>query len=461
MSGRVCWYERLTLWVYQLVMAMLPPLLRRKLARRAVTEPGYGEAVAERFGIYAERATAQGRGEWVWLHAVSLGETRAAAVLVQALRAQMPSMRLLLTHSTATGRSEGLRLLRPGDAQAWLPWDTPDAVDAFLTHFQPRVGVLMETEVWPTLVQACRARGVALVLANARLNERSLAKARRMAWLSRPAYAGLAAVWAQTNDDAERLALLGAPVSGVWGNLKFDAQPDAAQAARAQAWRASHRGEVVVMLASSREGEEFEFFKQIEQLSLDGKHLFAAEKNEACVRWLVVPRHPQRFDQVAALVEAHGWVCRRRSQWANGVPPSPDGASRADTASNLVEIWLGDSVGDMSLYYHLSSVALLGGSFEPLGGQNLIEAAACGCPLVLGPHTFNFAQAADQAVEAGAARRAAGMAEGVELAMDWLAQPPERQEASLAAVRFASAHTGAAQKTAAAVLALVSAPATR
>lgn len=461
MSARLCWHERLTLWAYQWVMAVLPPLLRRKLARRAVTEPGYGEAVAERFGIYAESAASQGQGGWVWVHAVSLGETRAAAVLVQTLRAQMPNMRLLLTHSTATGRSEGQRLLGPSDAQAWLPWDTPQAVEAFLTHFQPRVGVLMETEVWPTLVQACRARGVALVLANARLNQRSLTKARRMAWLSRPAYAGLTAVWAQTDGDAARLALLGASVSGVWGNLKFDAQPDAAQAARAQAWRASHRGEAVVMLASSREGEESEFFKQIKQLSHDGQHLFASENGVVGVRWLVVPRHPQRFEQVAALVEANGWVCRRRSQWANGVPPGPVEPSRADAASTPLEIWLGDSVGDMSLYYHLSSVALLGGSFEALGGQNLIEAAACGCPLVLGPHTFNFAQAADQAIESGAAKRAASMAGGVVLALDWLANVPERQEASLAAVRFASAHTGAAQKTAAAVWALVSAPAVR
>ena len=311
----------------------------------------------------------------MWIHAVSLGETRAAAILIERLRKLRPGVRILLTHGTATGRAEGERLLREGDAQAWLPWDTPKAVKRFLNHFQPSVGILMETEVWPNLVAQCKARGVPLVLANARLSAKSLTQARRLARLSRPAYASLAAVWAQTEGDAHRLAQAGATVKGVYGNLKFDAEPDAAQLERGRAWR-SAAGAPVIMFASSREGEEDEFFRALK-----------ASQPMPPVRWLVVPRHPQRFDEVAALAAQHGFTVSRRSGWT-------DGPATAD-------IWIGDSLGEMAQYYACADAALLGGSFAPLGGQNLIEAAACGCPVIMGPHTFNFAEAAQLAQEAG------------------------------------------------------------
>ncbi|RYY83391.1 MAG: 3-deoxy-D-manno-octulosonic acid transferase, partial [Comamonadaceae bacterium] len=241
--------------LYSAALLLAQPLLRRKLRRRGEAEPGYLHAVDERFGHYGQ-AAAPGA---LWIHAVSLGETRAAAILVDALRAREPGLRLLLTHGTATGRAEGERLLRPGDLQAWLPWDTPQAVGRFLDHFRPAAGVLMETEVWPNLAEACRRRGVPLALANARLSEQSLKQALRLRPLSRPAYAALAAVWAQTDADARRLAEAGARVSGVCGNLKFDAQPDPALLARGRAWRGQAQ-RPVVMVASSREGEEAAFF---------------------------------------------------------------------------------------------------------------------------------------------------------------------------------------------------------
>jgi 3-deoxy-D-manno-octulosonic-acid transferase len=332
--------------------------------------------------------------------------------------------------------------------QTWLPWDDPTAVAGFLNHFHPAVGVLMETEIWPVLVQACQRRGLALVLANARLNERSWRQAQRLAWLSRPAYAGLTAVWAQTPQDAERLRRLGAPVRGVWGNLKFDAQPDVAQCQLAQQWR-QRMGRPVVMLASSRQGEEIEFLKEIRHLSHDLNGKFAIEFGIHAVQWLIVPRHPQRFDEVAALIRAQGWRCERRIEW-------PASLGHADTApSGSPSIWLGDSVGEMALYYSLADVALLGGSFEPLGGQNLIEAAACGCPLVMGPHTFNFAEAADLALAAGAAQRVENLAQGLQAALAWALNPAERSAASQAAHDFSKAHQGAADATADAVLAFM------
>ncbi len=409
--------------LYSLALRAAQPLLRRKLRRRGRAEPGYLVAIEERFGRY-EAATGPGR---LWIHAVSLGETRAAAILLHALRQRQPSLRVLLTHGTATGRAEGAKLLREGDVQAWLPWDTPEAVAAFLDHFRPCGGVLMETEVWPNLTAACQARGIPLMLANARLSEKSMRQALRLASLARPAYGALAAVWAQTEADAERLRTLGATVQGVFGNLKFDATPDAVQLARGQAWRAA-AGRPVVAFASSREGEEAEFLRAV--------------RAHADVQWLLVPRHPQRFDEVARLAADAGFSVARRSAWGDGPPPA-------------AEVWIGDSLGEMAQYYGLAHVALLGGSFAPLGGQNLIEAAACGCPVVMGPHTFNFAEAAALAQAAGAAQRVGSMEEGVRVAVAHAGDAAGRERAAEAGLAFAAAHRGAAMRTAEAVRGMV------
>jgi 3-deoxy-D-manno-octulosonic-acid transferase len=440
-------------WLYALLMALAQAGLRRKLARRAQAEPLYGEAVPERFGRYTT-AWPAAPGLTVWMHAVSLGETRTAALLLEPLRQALPGMRLLLTHGTATGRAEGARLLQAGDAQVWLPWDSPGPVRRFLQQFRPDIGILMETEVWPTLVAACQQQGVPLVLVNARLSERSYQKAQRLAWLARPAYRALAAVWAQTPDDARRLQALGAPVQGVLGNLKFDARPDAAQVAAGREGRAS-LARPVAMLASSRDGEEaqlLQILKQKTTLSPVDNGVIAIDSIATELQWLIVPRHPQRFDEVAALVQAQGFGLVRRSQGGPWPPAAQSGPANGVQAPT---IWLGDSLGEMALYYGLANVALLGGSFEPLGGQNLIEAAASGCPVLMGPHTFNFAEAAELALAAGAAQRLGTMAEAVDEAQTLLAQPGRQQAMAEAAQRFAGAHAGAAQRTVAALQALL------
>ncbi len=426
--------------LYSLLMWLAQPLLLRKLRRRGQSEPGYLQHIEERFGRYAIEQADDDTG-YLWVHAVSLGETRAAAALIRRLRERLPGMRLLLTHSTATGRAEGLGLLRPGDRQVWLPWDTPAAVQRFLNRFKPRLGVLMETEIWPNLSAACARRGVPLVLVNARLSQKSLRQAQRLAWLARPAYRALTAVWAQTVADASRLASLGAPVKAALGNLKFDAGLNADKLAQGRAWRAA-RARPVLMLAVSREGEEAALLD-----SLRATALSAPDSGADAVQWMIVPRHPQRFADVAALIEARGFAVARRSAWPAQGP--------SDAPTQPRTIWLGDSLGEMALYYGLSDVALLGGSFEPLGGQNLIEAAACGCPVVMGPHTFNFEEAAELAAAAGAALRAPDLGRAVELARALAGDARERERRSAAAIRFAQAHGGALDKTSQALLALL------
>jgi 3-deoxy-D-manno-octulosonic-acid transferase len=302
-------------------------------------------------------------------------------------------------------------------------------VRRFLRHHRPLAGVVMETEVWPNLLIEAQAAGVPLVLANARLSERSARKGRKLSALLHRALACFDAVLAQTEGDAQRLRAAGARGVQVLGNLKFDMAPQPELLARGQAWRAA-AGRPVVLAAVTREGEE--------------AALLSAWQGVAAPRplLLLVPRHPQRFDEVAGLVAAAGFSLSRRSAWDDRMPP---GAA-------VAEVWLGDSLGEMPAYYAAADVALLGGSFAPLGGQNLIESAACGCALLMGPHTFNFAQAAEGALAAGAAERVADLPAAVQRAQALLvgglaASMGERGRA------FAAQHRGAADRMAHAVLA--------
>jgi 3-deoxy-D-manno-octulosonic-acid transferase len=410
---------------YSLLLRIAMPLYLLRVLWRGRAEPLYATTIGERTGHYRDAASPGA----LWIHAVSLGETRAAAPLIAALRQALPGLRLLLTHGTATGRAAGKELLRDGDLQAWLPWDTPGGARRFLAHFAPVGGVLMETEIWPNLLAAAKARGLPVILANARLSARSRRRGAKVDLLLRPAFESLAAVLAQTEADAQRLREAGAVTVVVAGNLKFDLAPDPALIERGREWKARLGARPVVLAAVTREGEE--------------ESLLSAWRAVAAPRPLlvVVPRHPQRFDAVASLITAAGLTLARRSAWPAGPPP----------AAAASDVWLGDSMGEMPAWYALADVALLGGSFAPLGGQNLIEAAACGCPVVMGPHTFNFADAAELALAADAAIRVTTIDEGVAAALA-LGQGEERRRRSVAGLAFASAHRGAAARLAEAIL---------
>lgn len=407
----------------------------------------YRRFIGERFGCRKVLPVAPNAGAYVWLHAVSLGETRAASVLIAALRQALPDMKLLLTHGTATGREEGIKLLREGDVQCWLPLDMPGATRRFLAHFNPCVGLLMETEIWPNLLAAAQRQHIPIVLVNARLSERSLRGALKGRVLLAPAYRMLAAALAQSDDDAKRLEQAGARHVKVMGNLKFDMRPDAALLA---CGRRLKRGcpRPIITVASSREGEEALLLQAWRSVSWRS---FVADMKPVL---LLVPRHPQRFGEIAQMISTSGMSFSRRSEWS----ATPQNQTDAlPPKALLADVWLGDSVGEMPLYYGMSDVALLGGSFEPYGGQNLLEALACGIPVIMGPHTYNFAQGAKLAQQAGVGAEVKDFPQALELAKQWLTQPEILHTLQRRAVTVIEEHRGAAQRMAHAIVNVITA----
>ena len=390
--------------LYTVVLRLLLPFVLARLWLRGRREPGYREGVRERFGVY--------RGEkpdkLVWVHAVSVGEARAAAPLVRALAARLPDHRILITCTTAAGRETLKQVYGDSILAAFLPYDFPEAVQAFLAHFSPGLAVLMETEVWPNLLAGCAARGVPVVLANARLSEKSARGYLRLRSLAKPAFASLTLVCAQSEADAARLRSVGARRVEVTGNLKFDVGPDPEQLAAGRAWRAAI-GRPMLLLASTREGEEQMLLEELK-----------ADRNLLVV---IVPRHPQRFDDVAPMTQS------RRTRAPLPLPEH--------------RLYLGDTMGEMPFYYAACDVAVIGGSFAPLGGQNLIEALACGSPVVVGPSMFNFAEATRLALEAGAVLQAANAAEAVKLAVSLLHDARLRRAMSAAGRKLCQTHRGA------------------
>ncbi|MCC4115376.1 lipid IV(A) 3-deoxy-D-manno-octulosonic acid transferase [Aromatoleum toluclasticum] len=404
---------------YALLWLCALPFVLLRLAWRARRQPAYLRHLGERFGHYAVRAPLP----VIWVHAVSVGETRAAEPLVRALLAHWPDHTVLLTHMTPTGRetSENLFGREPRVLRGYLPYDLGSACRSFLSHFRPRVGIVMETELWPTLLASCSARGVPVLLANARLSERSARRYARWPALTRMTVGALAGIGAQTEADARRLGDLGASGVAVTGNIKFDISPPDALIALGASFRQRVGGRPVLLAASTREGEETLILEAFRAQAPDDAML------------ALVPRHPQRFDEVARLVEAGGLKLQRRSDEA---------PVEAET-----RVWLGDSMGEMFAYYAAADVALIGGSWLPFGGQNLIEACAVGTPVVLGPHTFNFAQVAELAIAAGAAQRAADVDEGMKSAVALLGDKQARIAAGEAGRSFAAAHRGATART--------------
>jgi 3-deoxy-D-manno-octulosonic-acid transferase len=406
---------RLQRLIYRALLWLALPFITLRLLLRGFKERGYWRNVPERFGYCTPLS-----GRPVWIHAVSVGEARAAAPLVERYLALSPAPPVLITCMTPAGRATLEQSFGEKVSVCYLPYDYPSMVRRFLRCVRPRLGLIMETELWPNLVREADHGGVGLFLVNARLSAQSALGYQRLATLTRSVLQGFAGVAAQTPEDADRLRELGAEDVLVTGNLKFDLEPSTDQLELGRAMRKLMGDRPVWLAASTRAGEE--------KLILDAFCKTAA----ANVLLVLVPRHPQRFDEVAALARDRGLSVQRRSEHA---------AVRAGT-----RVWLGDSLGEMFAYYAMADCALIGGSLLPYGGQNLIEACAVGCPALLGPHTENFKQAAADAISRGAALRVANAGEWAVQAGSLLQDGPTRQRMGEAGRVFAAAHRGAAER---------------
>lgn len=417
--------------IYTLCFALVMPIILARLWWRGRKEVGYRQHIGERFGRYSKPAHPALSGA-IWIHAVSVGEVRAAAPLIQACEKQFPNQPILLTCMTPTGRAMARELFSTCATIAYLPYDFPFAIRGLIVHFRPSCLLIMETEIWFNVVATCRAENLPVLLVNARLSEQSRAGYAKLApirALVGEALGKINVVGAQSADDAARFASLGAKNVVVTGNMKFDFVPDEALVAMGKAWRAAlpSAKKNVLLIASSREGEEAMLFAAYTKIFDE-----AARSSTLLV---VVPRHPQRFDDVFELIKIAGLSVARRSQFT-AAPVNID-----------TQVWLGDSMGEMSAYYALCDVAIIGGSFAKLGGQNLIEAAALGKPAIVGEHVFNFSEAVRLGKEAGAVLQVAGVDEAMINANRLLENNTLKTEICVAASLFAQRHRGATERT--------------
>ena len=408
----------MSLWraVYSTLLHLLVPFVLLRLVWRSRRQPAYLHHIPERFGFYSFTVPAP----VIWLHAVSVGETRAAEPLVKALRERWPDHRVLLTHMTPTGRETGEQAFGDGVSRCYLPYDLPWAVARFLSHFRPRLGLLLETELWPNLIHACHARSIPLYLVNARLSERSARGYARIAGFTQSTLQELAGVAAQTEADAQRLTALGAPQVTVCGNLKFDRSPRPQDLELGERFRTWFGERLVFVAASTREDEEEKVLAAVQLSAQPG------------LLTVIVPRHPQRFDAVARLLAERELAYQRRSEG------NPVAASTA--------VFLGDSMGELYAYYAACDLAFVGGSLLPLGGQNLLEACAVGKPALVGPHTFNFEEATRLAVDAGAALQVGDERELGRVLAELLADRERRTRMGQAGLALMGQHQGAAQR---------------
>lgn len=405
---------------------------------------------AERFGRYPQPWDEQAP---VWVHAVSVGEVRAAAPLIHALLLQGETV--LLTHLTPTGRAEGQRLLaeeiRQGRVrQQWVPYDFAGSVSRFVRHFRPRMAILIEREVWPNLVATVSAAGIPLILASARLSERSFKQAlwvnRLFAGLLYDTYAKIDLALAQTEADAARLFDAGLPRVVVTGNLKFDVHPPVVAVQAGRDWRAKLARPVVV-IASTREGEDLHLVPLIK-----AQVQAAATDTAAKPLYILIPRHPQRFDEAARLLDASGCRYARWSILRND--------PLASTALPRLDVVLGDTMGEMPFFYGAADVAVVAGSFEAHGGQNFIEASASGVPVIVGPHTRNFADAVVSAKAAGALVQVNSAQAAFAQVADWLAEPETAKAVGEAGRAWVGQHVGATGRVMEAINELVAVPST-
>ncbi len=395
--------------VYAALLYVLIPLLPIYLLLRSRKQPEYRDHWAERFACYgAARVAPQMRR--IWLHAVSLGETRATKPLVDALFAQHDDMHIILTCHTPTGRAAGQELFQPylSDGrmtQVYVPYDLNPLLNRFFATFAPTDVWVMETEVWPNMIAQCVRRNIPISLINGRLSDKTLRQTQKWPQLMGNAYAGFTRVCAQTEADAQRYRQIGVVNEQlhVTGNLKFDMTIPSEQVAKGERIKALLADKRIVMLASSREGEEALWLEAIRRY--EQTH----PQQAATIQWWVVPRHPQRFNEVAQLLQNSGKSVLRTSEWS---------AQLSDESLKQADIVLGDTMGEMFTYYAIADVVLMGGTWLPYGGQNFLEPMALGKPVIVGESIYNFEQIGLDALEKGVLWQAQNLDDAFILSMD-------------------------------------------
>ena len=357
---------------------------------------------------------------------MSVGETMAAVPLVRALQDAFDDIDILLTTTTATGAETVARMLGDTVQHAYFPYDLPQAVQRFLEHFQPRILLVMETELWPNTFAVCHRRGLPIVLANARLSARSLRGYQRVAALSRDIVRSIDHIAAQTHDDAARFIALGADPQriAVIGSLKFDLDLPASVHEQAAAVRRELGiNRPLLIAASTREGEEALVLDAFREVERQLPHTLL----------LLVPRHPERFDEVAQLCASRGLRFKRRSQ--------------SSTCGDQDQVYLVDSMGELPRHYAAADVAFVGGSLLPFGGHNVLEPAVLGRPVLVGPHTFNFTEIVRLLVDAGGLVVVADAQQLAQAAIRWLRDSNERDRVGGLARDIVHRHRGATHRT--------------
>jgi 3-deoxy-D-manno-octulosonic-acid transferase len=426
--------HRLMMGLYQLFWYLALPLVLCRLLWKGRLQQGYLEHINERLGMSWPVSGVTPR---IWVHAVSVGETRAAAPLIDTLI--QSGEKILLTHMTPTGRETGRQLFADHIAsgqlvQSYLPYDIHWAVNSFYRYFSIKVGLIMETEVWPRLILSARQQSLPVILINARLSERSARRVSRFSDFAQLIYQSFTKILAQTNLDAKRYHSLGLSNVLVTGNLKFDVVPNSQQLEHALALKKKLIDQVqIVCAASTRDGEETLIIEAWQKFIKSKEN--TSDANHFCL--FIVARHPQRFDDVFTQLQSSFTKVSRRSTMSD---------QEFTDAINQGGVILGDSMGEMSFYYALSDIVIMGGSLLPLGGQNFIEACALGRPIILGEHTFNFQQASADVIDSRAAIRIADVDDLVRAMDALLTNHQVKEEMSTNALDFANQHTGATKK---------------
>jgi len=352
------------------------------LIYRGFRQPDYLKHWSERYGFYsASTKKIWGKRKILWIHAVSVGETKAAIPFIKLFLKKYPRHHLLITHGTPTGRGTSIDIKDSRIHRIYLPFDTPDATKRFLSTFKPEIGLLLETELWFNLIHQAFQKSIPLYLVNARLSEKSFQLYKRISLLVKPSLQELKGVLAQTRNDAKRFEALGAKNVEVMGNLKFDVTPprDTNKQSAALKKHLHLKNQSVLLIASSRQDEEEIILQHL--LKLQYKNLVT----------IFVPRHPQRFKEVELMLKKYRASFIKRSDKKIKVKP--------------YQFILGDSMGEMYSYFTLANIALMGGTILPYGGQNLIESMAMKVPVILGPHTYNFHDVSNEAIRTGAGLR--------------------------------------------------------